>query len=125
MLPDLTPLMTDTVRHYRDPRRDIFGKKPEAAPTETYSPAGGTSYSLAEPDFTEHQARVVYSPGSIAGPASREKMPDAAATVWLADHPRPIRIGDLFGLPDGSVLKAIRAELRTNAAGCFHKVFLT
>lgn len=125
MLPDLAPLMTDTIRHYQAPRRDIFGKKLEAFPAEIYSPTGGTSYSLAEPDFTEHAARVVYSPGSVAGPASREKMPDAAATVWLADHSRPIRIGDLFGLPDGSTLKVLRAELRTNAAGSLHKVYLS
>lgn len=105
---ELLPLLNETVAHWRHRRRDVFGKD-------------------AEPiDWTSHSARVVMSPGKLLGRASGENMPDAAATLWLLNHPRPVRIGDTFTLPDGSALNAVRVECRTRPSGdTLHKVFLS
>lgn len=106
MLADLLPLMTDTVRQLHAGKRDLFGKVQE-----------GTS--------TEHRSRVTYSPGRTLGPESRENMPDAAAIVWLIDHPHPIAIGDTFELPDAAALKVARLERRKLPGGVLQKVYLT
>jgi hypothetical protein len=75
---------------------------------------------------TSHAARVLMTPGKVIARASGEYMADAAATVWLLDHPRLIAVGDTFGLPNGSALKAVRVELRTRPwGGTVHKVFLS
>lgn len=104
---DLTPLLTDRVEHWLPPRRDIHGREISTG-------------------STPHAARVVMTPGSAIGPASRARIADAAATVWLVDHPRPIAIGDTFGLADGQTLKVVRAETRTRPwGGTVHKVFLS
>jgi hypothetical protein len=106
MLADLLPLMTDTVRQLHASKRDLFGKVQEAT-------------------NTDHRARVTYSPGRALGQASREAMPDAAATVWLIDHAHPIAIGDTFQLPDAVTLKVARLERRKLPDGVLHKVYLT
>ncbi|ONF95983.1 hypothetical protein [Sphingomonas jeddahensis] len=106
MLADLLPLMTDTVRQLHAGQRDLFGK-------------------VQAVTFTDHRARVTYSPGKTLGQASREAMPDAAATVWLIDHPHPIVIGDTFELPDAATLKVARLERRKLRDGVLHKVYLT
>lgn len=106
MLADVLPMMTETVEHALSTQRSIIGKP---ISTET----------------TAHRARVILTPGHVAGAASQEDMPDAAATVWLANHPRPIRIGDQFTLPDDSTLKAVRVEHRTMGDGTLTKVFLS
>lgn len=106
MMHEIRPLLTDTIEHWLPPVRDIHGREISA----------GT---------TPHAARVTLSPGSAVSSVSSVRMPDAAAVVWLIDHPRPIRIGDTFTLPDAQSLKVIRAELRSSAAGTIHKVYLT
>lgn len=106
MLADLLPLMTDTVRQLHAGKRDAFGKV-----------QAGT--------FTDHRARITYSPGKMLAPASREIVADAAATVWLIDHPHPIAIGDAFELPDAATLKVARHERRKLPDGMLHKVYLT
>ena len=106
MLAELLPLMTDTVQHRSSPVRDLFGR-------------------VLDADATAHRARVVYSPGKVAGPASREAMLDATATVWLIDHPRPIAIGDTFELPGANLLKVARLERRALPGGLLFKVYLT
>lgn len=106
MLADLLPLMTDTVLHWYVTTRDIHGRVTTAG-------------------HTEHRARIVHSPGKVLGSASRETMPDAAATVWLIDHPRPIAIGDTFELPDGAALKVARLERRVLPDGTLFKAYLT
>jgi len=100
------PLMNSTVRHWHKPARDLFGNQ-------------GSNGS------TEHPARVTYGPGKLIGRASGENMPDARATVWLFDHPRPVGIGDTFELADGETLKAIRVEGRTLGASSITKVYLS
>lgn len=100
------PLMNSTVKHWQTPVRDVFGK-------ETAS------------GFTEHPARVTNGPGKLIGRASGENMPDAKATIWLFDHPRPVVIGDTFELADGEALKAIRIERRSLGACTITKVYLS
>jgi hypothetical protein len=99
-------LLNATVRHWLPPVRDIFGND------------GLTG-------FTEHPARVTYGPGKVLGRASGENMPDARATVWLFDHPRPVAIGATFELDDGETLKAIRIERRTLGVRTITKVYLS
>lgn len=106
MLNEIRHLLVETVVHFDAIRRDIHGRE------------------LSD-DGTTHKARVIMSPGASLGPASRERMPDARATLWLVNHPRAIAIGDVFGLPDGERLKVIRAELRREASGTLHKVYLS
>ncbi len=106
MLTDLLPLMTDTVFQIHAGRRDLFGKV-----------EAGRS--------TEHRARVIYSPGKMLGPASREIIPDATATVWLIDHPHPVVIGDTFELPDSATLTVMRLERRNLPDGVLTKAYLT
>ncbi|WP_188064242.1 hypothetical protein [Sphingobium sp. KCTC 72723] len=106
MLSDVRSLMTDTVEHWLPPARNITG-------TETK--AGSTI----------HAARVTYSPGRIVGPASREKASDAAATIWLLNHPRAAGVGDTFTLPNGETLKAVRVEHRSTGADTITKVYLS
>ncbi|MEW9854106.1 hypothetical protein [Novosphingobium sp. M1R2S20] len=106
MLADLLPLMTDTVRQQHAGKRDVFGK-------------------LQSSTTTEHRARVVYSPGRVLGPASREDMPNATATVWLIDHPHAVTIGSTFEVPQGEALKVVRLERRTLPDGVLTKVYLT
>jgi hypothetical protein len=98
--------MNDTVRQIHADRRDLFGK----------DEAGRT---------TEHRARVTYSPGKMLGPATRETMPDATATVWLIDHPHPVVIGDTFELPDSATLTVMRLERRNLPDGVLTKAYLT
>ncbi|QQV75874.1 hypothetical protein H5J25_09615 [Sphingomonas aliaeris] len=100
--------MTDQVQHWKDPLRDVFGKASDVR------------------GFTEHSARIVFTPGVRLGEASRQNVPDAAATIWLFDHPRPIAIGDTFMLvSSGDVLKAIRIERRAIAGAALTKVYLS
>lgn len=106
MLSDIRPLMTDTVEHWLPPKRSITG-----AETNTGS--------------TTHAARVTSTPGRLVGPASRERMADAAATIWLLNHPRPVAIGDTFTLPNGEALKAIRVEHRSTGADTITKAYLS
>jgi hypothetical protein len=106
MLADLLPIMTDTVRQLHAGKRDLFGK-------------------VQDGTYTDHRARVTYSPGKVLGPASRDTAPDAAATVWLIDHPHPIAIGDTFELPDAATLKVARLERRKLPDGVLYKVYLT
>jgi hypothetical protein len=106
MLADLLPLMTDTVGHRRFPTRNIVGRTVDAY-------------------ITSHRARIVYSPGQSVGTASRQSVPDAAATVWLINHPHPITIGDTFELSDDAVLKVVRVERRSLPDGTIHKAYLT
>ncbi len=106
MLADLSPLMTETVQHWMPPLRDIHGRETSRG-------------------HTNHLARVTYSPGDRIGVASRENSADAAATVWLVDHPRTIAIGDVFKLSTGDTLKAIRIERRTIGGGVLSKVYLS
>lgn len=106
-LHDLAPLLTDTIEHWLPPVRDLFGNVTSAG-------------------ATDHRARVILSPGQLVGPASGEDVANAAATIWLLNHPRPVRIGDTFGLPDGQTLEAIRIETRIRPwGGTLHKVWLT
>lgn len=107
MLAALNPMLNETVEHWNKPKRDAFGK-------ETYD--GGTI----------HKARVVRSPGVLVGPASGEDVANAAACVWLLNHPRQIGIGSLFQLPgDEAPLKAIRFESRTMGRVTLHKVWIS
>ncbi|KQT32689.1 hypothetical protein ASG29_13220 [Sphingomonas sp. Leaf412] len=124
MLADLLPLMTDTVRHWRDPVRDIFGRETIVAPSENWS-GNGLSFSPGRGTVTLHRARVTYSPGKTLGAASNEAIANATATVWLIDHPHPIIIGDTFELPDATALKVVRLERRNLPGGVLHKVSLT
>lgn len=106
MLADLLPLMTDTVRQQHGTGFDLFGNVQGIV-------------------ATNHRARVIYSPGGTVGQVSRETAPDAAATVWLVDHPHPIATGDTFELPEGQTLKVTRLERRKLPDGVLTKVFLT
>lgn len=124
MLADLLPLMTDTVRQLHAGRRDIFGRVKITPPTESWD-GEGVSYLSAIGAITEHRARVTYSPGKMMGPASRETMPDATATVWLIDHPHPVVIGDTFELPDSAPLTVVRLERRKLPDGVLTKAYLT
>lgn len=124
MLADLLPLMTDTVRHWRGPARDLFGRQTIVPPSELHI-GNGISILPGVGAITEHRARVTYAPGSMKGQASRESIADAAATVWLIDHPHPIAIGDTFELPDAATLKVARFERRVLPNGVLHKVYLT
>jgi hypothetical protein len=102
----IRPLLNAQVQHWMPPVRDVHGKQTKAG-------------------STTHAARVTYTPGTIVGPASRERTADAAAIIWLLNHPRPIAIGDTFELPTGETLKVIRAERRASAADTISKVFLS
>ncbi|MDQ0250812.1 hypothetical protein J2W22_002876 [Sphingomonas kyeonggiensis] len=102
----LRPLLNAQVQHWLPPARDIHGKPAKAG-------------------STPHAARITYTPGTLVGPASRERTGDAAAIVWLLNHPRPIAIGDTFELPTGEALNVIRAERRTSGADTVSKVFLS
>lgn len=124
MLADLLPHMTDTVRHWRAPARNLFGHSTIVPPSE-YPTGSGVSLLPGKGTSTEHRARVTYSPGKALGQASREAMPDATATVWLIDHPHPIAIGDTFELPDAAALKVARLERRKLPDGVLYKVYLT
>ncbi|HVJ03295.1 MAG TPA: hypothetical protein VM662_14015 [Sphingomonas sp.] len=104
----LRPLLDSEVQHWFPPVRDIHGKQFK----------GGRG-------ATTHVARVSYTPGSTIGPASRERAADAAAVVWLINHPRPIAIGDSFELPTGEVLKVFRTERRSAGADTVSKVYLS
>lgn len=98
--------MNATVTHCYPPERDIFGQAIDA---------GGTS----------HRARVTIGPAQLTGPASGVAMPDAKATLWIIDHPRPVLIGDRFQLPGGDTLNAIRVESRTLGTRTVIKVYLS
>lgn len=106
ILSDLIPLLNAQVEHMLPPTRSLTG-------AETWNGS------------TRHAARVIETSGRLMGPASREKVADAAATIWLLNHPRPIEIGDTFTLPSGEALKAIRVEYRTGGLVTFHKVYLS
>lgn len=107
MFAALSVMLNETVEHWNPPTRDVFG-------AETH--AGGTF----------HRARILRAPGVRAGPASGQAIPDAAACIWLIDHPRPISVGSLFLLPgDDQPLKAIRFETRTMGQGTLHKVWIS
>lgn len=106
MIAAIRPLLNAEVLHWLPPVRDIHGK-----PTQAGS--------------TPHPARVVHTPGTVLGPASRERQGDAAATVWLLNHPRSIELGDTFELPTGETLKVIRAERRSDGADTLSKVYLS
>lgn len=106
MLSTLRKMMTDQVEHWLPPIRDIHGKPVSAG-------------------STRHAARVTYTPGVLVGPASNEFAANAAATVWLLDHPRPVVIGDTFTLPNGETLKAIRVEHRSTGANTITKAYLS
>ena len=106
MLSELRPLLNAQVEHMLPPTRSLTG-------AETWNGS------------TRHAARIIETPGRLVGPASGEKVADAAATIWLLDHPRPIAIGDTFTLPSGEALKAIRIERRTTGANILHKVYLS
>lgn len=124
MLADLLPHMTDTVRHWHEPARDLYGRSTIVPATEEWW-GSGLSLIPGKGTVTEHRARVTYSPGKALGRASREAMPDANATVWLIDHPHPIAIGDTFELPDAAALKVARLERRKLPGGVLDKVYLT
>jgi hypothetical protein len=104
MLADLIPLLTENVLHMFSPERDLFGNI-----------MGGTG--------TDHRARITYASGVRTGAASSANMAEAAATIWLLDHPRSIDIGDVFQLADGTLLKAIRIERRASSGSILAKVF--
>lgn len=107
MLAALNPMLNETVEHWNKPKRDAFGK-------ETYD--GGTI----------HKARIVRSPGVLVGPASGADLTNAAAQIWILNHPRQILIGNLFQLPgDDEPLKVIRLETRTAGRVTLHKVWIS
>jgi hypothetical protein len=106
MIASIRPLLNVEVHHWLPPARDIHGKQSKAG-------------------STPHRARVIYTPGRALGPASRQQMPDAAATIWLLNHPRPIAIGDTFEFSAGETLKVIRAEARTSGTDTISKVYLS
>lgn len=106
MISGIRPMLNSQVEHWLPPVRDIHGRETKA---------GSTS----------HYARLIYSPGRSVGPASREKMADAAAIIWLLDHPRAVEIGDSFELPDGKILTAIRVEHRFMGMDTLIKVYLS
>jgi hypothetical protein len=105
MLSAIRPLLTETIDHWLAPARSIYGK---AAKTQS----------------TSHAARVIHMAGESLMPASREKMADDRAVVWLIDHPRRIAAGDTFELATGEVLTVARAELRVMPGGTLSKVYL-
>jgi hypothetical protein len=102
----IRPLLNIQVQHWLPPVRDVQGKQAKAG-------------------STTHAARLTHTPGTIITAASRERMADAAATVWLVNHPRPIALGDTFELPTGEALKVIRVERRASGADTISKVFLS
>lgn len=116
MLSELNPMLNETVSHFLPPTRDIYGQ-------ETF---GGS---------TTHRARIARSPGVLVGPASGTGTTNAAATIWVINHPRLIEIGSHWLLPGDEIddpedpyanaLKAIRVELRTVGRVSLHKVSLT
>lgn len=99
-------LFNAEVQHWLPPIRDIHGRQVKAG-------------------STAHRARVTYTPGTATAAPSRERVPDATATVWLVNHPRPIALGDTIELPTGETLNVIRAEARTSGTDTIHKVFLS
>ena len=107
MLSDLLPLMTDRVRHWSAPARNLFGKP------DDYNGA------------TEHAARVIYSPGLSVGPASKQELAEFSATIWLIDHPRAVAIGDTFTLTSsGEIVRVVRAERRSLQRGTLTKAYV-
>lgn len=106
MLSAVRPLLNAQVEHWLAPGRDLFGN---------VVPNGNT----------RHAARVIETPGRVVSIAHGEKMTDAAGTIWLLDHPRPVAIGDTFTLPSGNSLKAVRVEMRTSGTSTLHKVYLS
>lgn len=106
MLSAIRPLLNAQVEHWLAPARDLFGKDTSKG-------------------STTHAARVVETPGRVFSRVYGEMIADAAATIWLLDHPRPISIGDTFTLPSGTTLKAARVETRTSGANTLHKVYLS
>lgn len=106
MLADLLPMMTATVRHRLPNSRDVFGKPWQSG-------------------YTEHQARVLSSPGTRPSTASQSKMTDVKATIWLIDHPRTIEVGHLFEITPDDPLEVIGFELRTIENTAITKVFLS
>lgn len=123
MLAELLPLMTDSVRQWHSPLRDIFGRASIVPPLEITD--DGELSVIAGTKVTEHRARILHTAGTLIGPASRERERDATATVWLIDHPHAIAIGDTFELPEHGALKVIRLERRQLAGATLSKVFFS
>lgn len=107
MIAAIRPLLDTQVQHWLPSKHTIHGKR-----------HGNTG-------STPHAARVIYTPGSMVGPVSRDRNIDAAAIIWLVNHPRPIAVGDTFELPNGEALNVIRAERRASGADTVSKVFLS
>lgn len=102
----IRPFLNAEVHHWLPPARDIHGHDIKAG-------------------YTAHPARVTYTAGAIIGPASMEHAANAAATIWLVNHPRPIGVGDTFELATGEILKVIRSERRTAGTDNICKVYLS
>lgn len=107
MLADIRPLLSEEVYHHYVWARDVYGKPQH--------------YREARP----YAARIIYSEGRQTGPASGEKSADPKATLWLLNHPVPIRINDQFELPSGETLAVLAAERRIQGGDTLHKVYLT
>lgn len=106
MISAIRPLLDAQVQHWLPAARDLHGHETKAG-------------------ATPHAARVAYMPGSVLGVPSQERERDAAAIIWLLNHPRPIAVGDTFELPTGETLNVIRAERRTAGADALSKVYLS
>lgn len=106
MFAGLTPLLDSHVDHWHEASRDVFG-------------------TATEVESTRHIARVLHNSGSLTATPSQERMANATAVVWLLNHPRPIKIGDTFSLPNGEALKVIRWENRTAGNSTVSKVYLS
>lgn len=106
MISAIRPLLTEAVDHWLAPTRDIHGKAIKST-------------------ATRHSARVIHFDGEVTSPFTKAKLGNARAVVWLVDHPRSVALGDLFDLPDGQTLAAIRIERRALPGGTLHKVYLT
>lgn len=116
--------MTDTVKHWHSPGRNLFGQAVIRPSTSIWSGSGiseipGIGFS------SDHRARVLHTVGAIIGPASRDDIRYPTATVWLIDHPHSVAVNDTFELPGNTVLKVIRSERRQLPDGVLTKVYLT
>lgn len=99
-------MLTEQVEHWQAGRRSIHG--------------------ASQPHFpTTHPARIVFSDGVVPGAASGERSINKAATVWLLDHPRPVVVGDTFGLPDSVTMTVVRVERRYSNGGTLTKAYLS
>lgn len=107
MIAAIRPLLNEEVEHVIDGVRDIYGQR------------------LIAQQGTKYAARIVYRCGRLAGPASRDDIADAKATIWLLSHPRPVDTGDTFILPGGDTLSVIGAEHRISRSYTITKVFLS